>query len=141
MPLADFTVHTTYEDVPREVRVVVYDSVSALRAAATRYDNAQRLRSKRLRDSNADTLGVCHRFELQDHKGNSKPPCAIVRYARPHTGAGIVSHELAHAAVWMRELHEGDKALTCEDDEPFAWTLGDLVRQTVDAMYDRNVYE
>lgn len=129
-------VETAYEGTPRHVRVIVYETLKGLRGAAARHDNQTRSRRKRHRGEFADTLGVCHRFELQDHAGESRP------WAREYSGIGIVSHELAHAVVWMRELHHGHgmAPLTCADDEPFAWTLGDLVRLTVAALYEHKVW-
>lgn len=152
MPLADFTVtlHDTVDgsgkvvprDCPRAVRVVVYRDVAHLRAAAARYDNATRSRRRRRRGEYADTLGICHRFELIDAKTEASDPlCAIVRLAPPNLGAGIVSHELAHAAVWIRQLDEGEAPLDADDDERFCWILGELIRAAVDAMYDRGIYE
>jgi hypothetical protein len=133
MSLADFTITVEFEQ-PRAVRVVVYDSVKGLRIAAARYDNTRR------RGLYADTLGVCHRFEWMNADGTPDPLCAIVRLAEPNLGVGVISHELAHVAVWMRELTEGDERLTCENDEQFCWVLGDLVRQTINAITERGVY-
>lgn len=138
MILADFTIAVEYE-VPREVRVVVYDSLKGLRVASSRYANASGL--TRARGAYKDTLGLCQRFEWADEDGVTQPLCAIVRLARPWLGAGIIAHELAHAAVWMRELNEGDAPLRTNDDEGFCWLLGELVRQAVDEMYERGVYE
>lgn len=136
MILVDFTIRVRY-DSPRDVRVIVYDSVKGLRIGATRHDN--RSSSKR-RGTYANTLGVCHRFELLDDKDESCPLCAIVRLAEPNLGIGIVSHELAHAALWVYELAE-DKPLICDNDEPFAWILGELVRQTVNKMNEHGIYD
>lgn len=143
MPLADFTITVEF-DQPRAVRVIVYDSIKALRGAATRYDNDKARRSRRRRGRHADTLGVCHRFEeriIDGDQDESQALCAIVRLAEPNLGVGLISHEMAHAAVWMRELSEGKKPLTCANDETFCWTLGELVRQTINTMTERGVYE
>jgi len=138
--LADFIITLKFE-IPREVRVVVYDHVKGLRIAASRYDNRPRPRRRRLRGTYSDTLGICHRFETLDDEGQPQPLCAIVRLARPNLGVGIITHELAHAAVWVWELTEKGKPLTCDNDEPFAWMLGELVRQTINAMNERGVYD
>lgn len=137
MILADFTISVEFEQ-PREVRVVVYDSIKGLRIAATRHDNLSRLVPSR--GEYRETLGICHRFDWQTIDGTKHPLCAIVRLAAPHLGVGIVSHEMAHAAVWMRELIEGDGPLNCSNDEQFAWVLGELVRQSINAMNERDVY-
>ena len=139
MVLANFTIRVHYE-VPRDVQVIVYDNVKGLRMAATRYDNRTKRTGKRQRGSYERTLGVCHRFELLGDKGQSMPLCAIVRLAEPNLGMGIVSHEMAHAALWVHELAE-DKPLVCDDDEQFAWVLGELVRQTVNKMTEHGIYE
>jgi hypothetical protein len=34
-----------------------------------------------------------------------------------------------------------DKPLVCDNDERFAWVLGELVRQTVTQLYERGVYD
>jgi hypothetical protein len=138
VPLADFTI-TVHSEPERAVRVVVYDTLKALRAAATRYDNAKL--SNKQRGTFKDTGGVCHRFEWTNAETNeSHPLCAIVRLAEPHLGVGVVSHELAHAAVWIQELDNPGERLTTDNDEPFCWLLGELVRQTINTMTDRGIY-
>lgn len=141
MPIADFTINVEFEDQPRAVRVIVYDNVKGLRIAATRHDNRGTLKQHRIRGMFKDTLGICHRFEWQNSKGERRPLCAIVRLAKPEIGVGIISHELAHAAVWMRELNGETGPLTTENDESFVWLVGELVRQTVNAMQERGVFE
>lgn len=142
MPLADFTI-TVHAEPERAVRVVVYKDIRHLRAAATRYDNRRYHHTKRKRNTNAHTLGICHRFEISRSDDTVDPLCAIVRLAEPHLGVGIVSHEMAHAAVWINELDtENDPApLVADNDEPFCLLLGDLVRQTINAMNERGVYD
>lgn len=138
--LADFTISIESE-IPREVRVIVYDSLKGLRIAATRYANLSVSRRKKKLGLFANTLGVCHRFECVNHDGEVLPLCAIIRLAKPYVGVGILSHEMAHAAVWLHELNQGTTILNNHNDEPFAWYLGELVRQTVNAMNDRGVYD
>jgi hypothetical protein len=138
--LADFEINVEL-DPPRAVRVVVYDSHKGLRIAATRYDNVARRRNRRTHGRFKDTLGICHRFEWQSSDGTKQPLCAIVRLAEPELGVGIISHEMAHAAVWIRELNGDLDPLTCANDEPFAWLLGELVRQTINGMNERGVYD
>lgn len=138
--LADFEI-TVELDPSRAVRVVVYDSLKGLRIAATRHDHRGVRRSRRKSGKYTDTLGICHRFEQRSAEGELRPQCAIVRLAYPYLGVGIISHELTHAAVWIRELNGDSEPLTCANDEPFAWLLGDLVRQTINAMHERGVFE
>lgn len=141
MPLADFTIAVEFEHMPREVRVIVYDSLKAMRIAATRFDNHTLRKSRRKRNAHADTLGICHRYEWLDEQDRSKPECALVRLAKPHIGVGMIAHELAHAAVWMRELNGDTEPLSCQNDEPIVWLIGELVRQAVNAMNERGVFE
>jgi len=143
--LADFEVTTHAWGTPRTVRVCVYETLAAMRAAATRYDNQTRSRRRRVRNGHKDTCGVCHRFEwLDPDTMESQPSCAIVRLAPPHLGAGIVAHELTHAATWIRHLHLGDAPMYDgreeDDEEEFAWLVGELVSTVVAAMYDRGIY-
>lgn len=141
MILADFTI-TVELETPRSVRVVVYETVKGLRSAATRYENRTRSTRRKKQRLYVDTLGVCHRFELLGKTGESLAPCGIVRLAEPHLGVGMVSHELAHAALWIHELRDDvPRPLVCDNDEPFVWVLGELVRQTINALYARGVYE
>jgi hypothetical protein len=137
--LADFEITVELEP-PRSVRVVVYDSEKGLRIAASRYANIGVRKRRRKRNQFAETLGICHRFEWQGSNGEHRPLCAIVRLAYPNLGVGITSHEMAHAAVWIRELNGDLDPLTCANDEPFAWLLGELVRQTINTMKEKGVY-
>ena len=137
--LADFEVHVNY-DPPRAVRVVIYDSLKGLRIAASKHENRGVRKKNRKAGQYANTLGICHRFENYDKQGQLKPVCAIVRLAAPHLGVGIASHELFHAAVWFRELEGDNEPLTTHNDEPFAWVLGELVRQTINSMREFGVF-
>ena len=123
------------------VRVVVHESTRALRSAITQYDklNAPRKKGKRLPTAAEEgILGVCHRFHW-----DGDPVCALVRLAPPHIGSGIVSHELTHAAVWLWEIEHKfeDVPITCQNDEWFAWVLGELVSKTVDKLYEHKLYD
>jgi hypothetical protein len=139
--LADFEIAVEFEEVPRSVRVVVYDSLKGLRIAATRHEHKGTRRSRRKQGQFKDTLGICHRFERYKRDGTRHPQCAIVRLAHPNLGVGITSHELLHAAVWMLELNGHDEPLTCANDEPLAWLVGELVRQTINTMNENGVFE
>lgn len=128
---------TRYADIPREVEFVVYKNISALRAAATRYDNHYKHTKDKKLNTNSDTLGICHSFEIIDENGNVKPQTGIVRVAIPHTGGGVVSHEIAHAVIHMCDISESSTLMEAgsQDNEDFAWTLGDLVRQAFNFIY------
>jgi hypothetical protein len=143
--LADFTITIHRDDRPdRSVRVIVHDNVYALRSAVTQYG-----RKNGTGKAEKGLLGVCHRFHNQRYSGRGKnrkwepdPLVAIVRLAPPDIGIGIVTHELAHAAVWIQEIDDDfkDTPLICQNDEDFCWNLGELVRQTVNKLYEKEIY-
>lgn len=131
---------TIHCEPPRAVEVRIYENLRAMRAAASRYDLA---RNDRAFDASS-LLGICHRFQqytCANGKAEIKPLCAIVRLAKPHIGAGILSHELAHAAVWMRELQFPNDPLVADDDEWLCWVLGELVSCAVGQMQAREIYD
>lgn len=136
---ADFIITVHEARKPLAVQVKVHDDVSSLRSAAARYTNRSNLYSKDTKNDAdfSDTLGICHR----SHMSNT-PLCAIVRLAPPNIGAGIVAHEMAHAAVWMWEINNEfkDVPLTTSNDEWFCWVLGELVRQTTLKFIDKGIY-
>lgn len=137
--IADFTITINHARRPRAVRVVIHDNLAALRSAATKHTNSWLGSKKKKLGDFSETLGICHRFHIQDD-----PLCAIVRLAPPNLGIGILSHELAHAAVWIWVLEDpkGENALlTCENDEQFCWILGELVRCAVVNLIEKGVYE
>lgn len=134
--LADFKINFTGEvRKPMTVQVKVHESTAALRSAATKH--TKKNRPKDTCDF-SETLGICHRF----HFAND-PVIALVRLAPPYEGIGIVVHEMAHAAVWMWEIEnkfDKKKSLNCENDEWFAWILGELVGITTAKLYEHGVY-
>lgn len=136
--LADFTI--TIHDVskPLAVQVKVHDNIRALRSAVTQSDNRIGGRKKKSTNKYKDTLAICQRFHMA-----GSPVYAIVRFAEPHIGAGIVTHELAHAAVWLwaiKNQFDENVPLHCGNDEWFAWILGDLVRQTTLQFIEKGLY-
>lgn len=138
--LADFTINIQEARKPLAVRVKVHDNVAALRSAAAKYTNLSNTRSRGKKNSAdfSDTLGICHRFHMQHTS-----VCAIVRLAPPHIGAGVVAHEMGHAAVWLWEIENKfsrKEPLHCANDEWFCWVLGELVRQTTIQLIDRKIY-
>lgn len=133
--LADFTITVHEAREPLAVQVKIHDNVTALRSAATKWAK----RAGRIEDPDfSELLGICHRFRIAD-----SPLCAVVRLAPPEVGAGMVAHELTHAAVWLWEIHNKfsrKKALVCENDEWFAWVVGELVRQTTIKLLEKEIY-
>lgn len=147
--IADFVITIHRDDRPdRAVRVIVHDNVFALRSAVTQY-NRNHGNRKRSEKAEKGLLGVCHRFHNQRYAGRGKnrkwgpdPLVALVRLAPPDLGIGIVTHELAHAAVWIQEIDDNfkDTPLVCQNDEDFCWNLGELVRQTVNKLYEKDIW-
>jgi hypothetical protein len=130
---ADFTITVHEARKPLAVQVKVHDSTAALQGAAKRYSKQD---DRNTQDDFSEILGICHRMHTF-----GDPLSAIVRLAPPHLGIGIVSHEMAHAAVWLWEIHHEFKVpLDNSNDEWFCWILGELVRQTVDRLYKTGVY-
>lgn len=133
--LADFTITVHEARKPLAVRVVVHENVPTLRKEAQKHYNTWDGLSNQA--DLESILGVCHRAHMAD-----SPVYAVVRLAPPHLGAGIVAHEMAHAAVWLWEIqHKFGKPLVSADDEWFCWVLGELVRQTTIQMLDRGMYD
>lgn len=135
--LADFTITVHEARKPLAVQVKVYKNTAALRGAATQYSNNWPVLKKKTYGEFSDTLGICHRRHMA-----GDPVCAVVRLAPPHIGAGIVAHEMCHAAVHMWEIHHmfKDAPITCDNDEWFCWVLGELVRQTTIKLFEKGIY-
>lgn len=134
--LADFTITVHEGRKPMAVRVIVHEDVHALRKAAMMHYN--RWKGRTVWDVNLEAcLGVCHRFHIAND-----PVLAVVRLAPPNLGAGIVAHELLHAMTWLWQIENKfkDVPLTCENDEWFAWALGELVRCTHNQLWDNGLY-
>lgn len=132
--LADFIINIHEARKPMAVQVKVHDSVAALRGASAKHAK----RGGRKESDTAGLLGVCHRFHMMND-----PLCAIVRLAPPHVGAGIVAHEMGHAAVWLWEIQnkfDRKVPLMCDNDEWFCWILGELVRQTTIQLIEKEIY-
>lgn len=138
--LADFTIMIHDVSKPLGVRVKVHDNLRALHSAVTQQDNfiaSHGGRKRKGKNRYKDTLAICQRF----HMANSSI-YAIVRFAPPHIGSGIVAHEMTHAAIGLWEIKNQFKVpLTCENDEWFAWILGELVRQTHVKFFEKGIYE
>lgn len=138
--LVDFTITIHDVDGPLAVRVKVHDSLRSMRAACSLSDRKFRTKKQREQKNRfKDTLGICHRFNMQ----SMRPVFCIVRFAPEHVGAAMVAHEMAHAAVHLWAVkHKWDEniPLTCENDEWFAWILGELVRQTHVKFWEKGIY-
>lgn len=131
--LADFTITVHEARKPLAVRVKIHDSTAALRMAARK---RARLVDPQSQDDFSDVLGLCHRSHMMDD-----PVVALVRLAPPHIGAGVIAHEMAHAAVQVWNVqHKWEVPLNDTNDEWFCWVLGELVRQTTIQLIERKIY-
>lgn len=135
---ADFTITIHDVDKPLAVQVKVHDNLRAMRSAVTQQDRRWYGRRKKLQPT-TDLMAVCQRFHMRD-----SPVCSIVRFAKSHVGAGIVAHELTHTAVWMWEIKHQFKDVPIthdhDDEEWFAWILGELVRRTTQKFHEHGIY-
>lgn len=134
--LADFKITIHDVDGPLKVQVKVHEDLRAMRSAVTLSDRKFRKEKERI----DDYLAICQRFNMQ----SLRPLFCIVRFAPDHIGAGILAHEMAHAAVWLwaiKNKFDEDVPLRCDNDEWFCWILGELVRQTTIKFYEKGVYK
>lgn len=132
---ADFTITINQARKPMAVQVKIHNSLPALQRAAIKHSKIWR---KDEVPELKEAAAVCQRFHLQND-----PRVAIVRLAPPYLGIGFLSHEMAHAAVWMWEIENKFSKkvpLTCENDEWFCWVLGELVSKATAALYEKGVY-
>lgn len=137
--LADFEIIIRDVYKPLGVRVVVHDSIRAMRSAVTQQDKRWFGDDARVNEIN-NYLAICQRYHLQDSDIYS-----TVRFAPPNLGAGIIAHEFTHCAVWFWEIKHKFKATRIsadhEDEEWFAWIVGELVRQTTKKFYEEGIYD
>lgn len=69
------------------------------------------------------------RYQIaNDGKQSAIADVGSIRFALPNIGAGVVAHEAAHMALHIWELENPDQELYSDDDEQFAWLLGEIVR-------------
>lgn len=137
---AEFTITIHDEDKPLAVHVMVHESLRSMRSACTLSDRKFR-KTKDLNRKNQfkDTMAICQRFNVQAFQ----PVYCVVRFVPEHMGAGIVAHEMAHAAVWLwaiKNKFDENVPLRCDNDEWFAWVLGELVRQTTVKFFEKGLY-
>ena len=84
-----------------------------------------------------DSLGLCQRYWVENDEGDKilhMRQVSTISLIEGHLGAGIVSHEAAHATVHIWGLMS-NKKLTDKNDEPFAWILGDITRKIYNGLY------
>lgn len=124
------TVHVTGR--PREVDVLLYDTLRDLRSAATRYVNRWEKPSP---GKFAHTLALVHaarRYRvLDDGSEQEHPGVAIIRFSRQELTPLIVAHEVMHAtaAIYGFDMLKADDLAEDHFDsgnEPLAELYGEL---------------
>lgn len=142
MPLADFRITIRDVDGPLAVRVVVHKDLRTMHSAITLSDRKFRTKKQLERkkpNQFKDVLGICQRFNLAP----LRPLFCVVRFVPEHMGAGMVAHEMTHAAIWLWAIkHKFDEniPINCSNDEWFCWILGELVRQTTVKFHEKGLY-
>jgi hypothetical protein len=112
------------------VTVYVYDTVEAMRTAASAYNGTNQ----------DDSLGVtqCRTDE------NGRVGSVLVRLVRGHLNTQIVVHEMHHASTAWYGAHVGDRvsrrAHLNHYNEPFAHLHSDLTQHLVDRLYELGYY-
>lgn len=114
------------------VRVVVYDTLEEMRAAATACND----------NDHSSALGVTQAVvEIETLRAHR----VTVRLARPCLGVRVVSHEIHHAATALYGAYTRDrisrKAHLTHANEPFAYLFSDLFASLVQRLYALGYYE
>ena len=109
-------------------RLLVFGSPTVLRAFLREQDRLNPwLKSK---SGWRDTLGVARYFGIKTLPRKPKQ-VGIIGLCKQHIGAGVVSHEMVHAAMYA--THPGKSVagfrFTRAYDEVLAWTVGDMTAQ------------
>lgn len=138
MSVQRFQVTTNRSNRKRTVKVAVYDDLKHMQRDAQAWTK----RSRGVTEYFTDALGVAHKFEHirvneDGSDGESLPKCGYIRLHKGHLKTGIITHEVAHLAVWIHHL-DADGSLepdNIEREEMFCHVLGDLSAQIVSKLY------
>lgn len=137
----DFQISTNRSGRNRTFNVRVYDDLKAMRRDAANW-------TKRVRGESEDfggALGVTHRNErLTVSEGKDDVSHDLVGMIRIHRSAlrtGIITHEVAHAALWVFELDCGGRPTTenHEQEEVFCHIVGSLTAKFVHKLYEKQL--
>lgn len=123
----DMTVEFEFE-VPADkltVRVVIYPTLAALNEAAP---HDERIGAVVERDTHR-RYGDDDAFEVTFK--------ATMRFCKERLGGGVVAHEATHVAV----LAHNGTTITCDNDEPFAATVGEVVRHVYLGLRDHGLID
>jgi hypothetical protein len=113
------------------VRVLVYDTLEEMRAAAWRYNG----------NDVSEAAAVTQALVDQDGRAGM----VTVRLARDRLGCTVVAHEMHHAATALYGAHVGDRVSRLAHlnhfNEPFAYLFSDLYGALVRRLYALGYYE
>jgi hypothetical protein len=139
MPNIEFTIHVESPKQLRSIKVYIYETLSEMHDAAERFD----IKHHNSPGTYGDLLGVTHRFERIDVMNDkSYTKVAIIRMQKDNIGAGIISHESTHAAVWIYQIDcEGWSLEDIQNEEIFCHMVSDITRSIVNKCYDNNLYK
>ena len=109
----------------RHYKCLVFGSPEALRAFLAEMDR----QCPAIANASgwSDTLACARYFGKFRTNGTQ---LGIVAFCKQHIGAGVVAHEMVHAAVYAtRPGKSWGWKFPATYDEPLAWTVGDMVAQ------------
>lgn len=98
------------------------------------------------RDGELDFAAICMCYErIRTRDEKRMPDIGEVLFYRDRLGAGIVAHEMLHAAMHYERLVNQNTNATFtpnigKEEERLAHTLTDLVRQFTETAYKRGLY-
>lgn len=118
-----FVIQTSWVIDCAKVRVTVHDTLEELQ----KLPNGEK------------AGGLCYRWHIENKplKGQT---FAHIHLVKDKLGIGLVTHEVVHAATQIYRLEHKMTELL-DDDEPFAYCVGDLVSKLYNQLYKRNLIE
>lgn len=139
-----FRVSTRHSGSRRYVRVSVYSDAPSMRLAALRHSK----REGWIRDDEYDRAhGVTHihdvRFYGPRGEETRSPLAAHIRVYDGALGTGVVTHEIAHAAMAIFNqdcLEDGAVHEGMEREEILCYLIGDLASRIVNKIYEFGFY-
>lgn len=116
-----FTIQTSWVLKPAKIKVTIHDSIIDMQKAT----------------ETEHTGGVCQRWYIYTKPLDGQTVAHIHLY-KDALGGGIVSHEATHAATHIYKLKHQFDSLE-DDDEPLAYTVGDIVSKIYRQLYKRGI--
>lgn len=101
---------------------------------------------------NHETYGFCSLVKVwkvgSDGRKRRDSRCGEINFFREHIGAGIVSHEMTHAAlgwaqrvgVMLEQYEDWSKSVVSDAEERYASAVGELVRQFYVRAHELGLY-